>query len=96
MDAANYVLTRIRPTLERSLSSGDFDAVLGEMDHYWNLLRPSRPWHSPIAVVHVPNTAEIHNLIASRRQMLQTTRGEVADLGGALRATDSLVAEARR
>lgn len=96
LDAAKYVLTRIRPTLERSLSSDDFIAVLGQMDHYWKLLRPSTPWRTPISVVHVAKTAEIHNLIASRLQMLQTTRGEIADLERALSIADSLVTEARR
>lgn len=96
LDAARYVLTRIRPALEQALSSGDFSAVLSQMDHYWNLLGPADPWHSPISVVQVPNTSEIHNLIASRLQMLRITRGEVAGLGRALGAADSLVAGERR
>lgn len=96
LDAADYVLTRIRPALERSLSSSDFDAVLGQMDHYWNRFQPPGSWRSPLAIVHVPGNAEVRNLIASRLQMLQTTRGEVASLGRALSVTDSLVTEARR
>jgi hypothetical protein len=32
LDAAEYVLMRIRPALERSLSPADFEAVLGQMD----------------------------------------------------------------
>jgi len=96
LDAAGYVLTKIRPTLERGLSSSDFDAVLGQMDHYWNSLRPSQPWRTPSARVRVPITAELDDLIASRLQMLQTTRGKVADLEQSLAITDSLVTEARR
>jgi len=57
---------------------------------------PSRPPHFLEPVQHVPDTAEIHTSIASRLQMLQTTRGEVAGRGGALGATDSLVTGARR
>ncbi len=94
--AVEYILTRIRPMLERSLSSDDFTAVLGQMDHYWGRLRPSFPWRTPFSTVRVLKTAEIHNLVASRLQMLRLARGEVANLESTIAMTDSLLAEASR
>lgn len=79
-DALQYNLATVRPMLERSLSAPDFAAVLAQMDHYWNLFRPSAAWNTLVSMVRVRATAEIRNATASRLQMLRTSRGEVEDL----------------
>jgi hypothetical protein len=79
-DALDYALTSVRPMLERSLSAQDFAAVLGQTQRIWSMYK--RPWNTPFSAVRVRATAELHNAIASRLQMLRLSRGEVADLRG--------------
>lgn len=79
MSALSYVDSNVRPTLERSLSSADFSAVLKQMPHYWALFRDSTPWAEPSISVSVAATPELHNAIASRLQMMKFARIEVED-----------------
>lgn len=79
-DALEYTLVTVRPMLERSLSAKDFTAVLAQMDHYWDLFRPSTHWNIPLSMVRARATGEMHNAIASRLQMIRTSRGEVEGL----------------
>jgi hypothetical protein len=79
-DALEYTLASVRPLLERSLSAQDFLSVLRQMDHYWDLFRPSSSWATPVYSVRLRATPQAHNAIASRLQMLRIARGEVEGL----------------
>lgn len=80
ISALSYVNENVRPTLERSMSSADFLAVLRQMPHYWNLFRDSTPWAEPSVSVSVVATPELHNAMASRLQMMKLAHGEVQSL----------------
>lgn len=92
-DALNYTFATVRPLLERSLIARDFTAVLGQMDHYWNLFRPGSSWNTPVSNMRLPATQEIHNAIASRLQMLRTARGEVEGLRNVIADTAAMLHE---
>jgi hypothetical protein len=80
LSALSYVYENVRPTLERSLSSADFSAVLRQMPHYWALFRSDVPWAEPSVSVSVMASPDLHNAIASRLQMMEFARMEVQDL----------------
>ena len=80
LSALGYVDENVRPTLERSLSSADFSAVLRQMPHYWASFRSDVPWAEPSVSVSVFASRELHNAIASRLQMMEFARVEVRDL----------------
>ena len=80
LSALGYVDENVRPTLERSLSSADFSAVLRQMPHYWASFRSDVPWAEPSVSVSVFASRELHNAMASRLQMMEFARVEVRDL----------------
>lgn len=92
-DALEYTLATVRPLLERSLFAQDFTAVLGQMDHYWNLFRPSSSWNTAVFNVRLRATPQTHNAIASRLQMLRTARGEVEGLRNVIADTAAMLHE---
>ena len=80
LSALGYVDKNVRPTLERSLSSADFSAVLRQMPPYWASFHSDVPWAEPSVSVSVFASRELHNAIASRLQMMEFARVEVRDL----------------
>lgn len=86
-DALNYTLATVRPLFERSLSASDFAAVLAQMDRYWSLFREGTAWVTPVTPVTLRATPEIRNSIASRLQMLRTSRSEVEGLRESISGT---------
>ena len=77
LSALRYVDENVRPTLERSLSSTDFSALLRQMPHYWANFNDRSSWAEPSIMLSVPATPELHNAIASRLQMMEFARGEL-------------------
>ena len=80
LSALGCVDKNVRPTLERSLSSTDFSAVLRQMPHYWASFHSDVPWAEPSVSVSVFASRELHNAIASRLQMMEFAREKVRDL----------------